>query len=120
MRAYYTPGQWKLQNRVDSAGHNWKLKVSALGVYADGTCLAKADGGCREGAASNQVLFDYPAFSEQYVNTTAGVRQNFIIRQAPAGTKEIAVKLQVSGMAVQQQREGLLFTGKEQQLSSVV
>jgi hypothetical protein len=45
-------------------------------------------------------VIDHGQFSEEFINSEEGIRQNFIIEQAPVGVKSLEVKLAVSGAIV--------------------
>lgn len=112
IRSYYVPGQWQMQSRIDSAGYNWKLALATEGIYADGkrTAVPAADPAAI--IQQGRIDFEHPSFTEQYLNTPEGVRQNFIVKEAPKSTGALAVKLGISGMKASQIRgdDGILFS----------
>lgn len=114
IRSFYRGGQWEMQNRMDSAGHNWKLTMKTEGIYADGKRIAVPTNEPTVIAKDNQVDFNYPLFTEQYINNPQGVRQNFIVRKAPENTRSLAVKLCFSGMeALTKNENEIIFTDKK-------
>lgn len=56
-----------------------------------------------EGAVThseNTVAIDQGHFSKEFINSEEGIRENFIIEQAPEGVKSLEAKLAVSGATV--------------------
>jgi hypothetical protein len=96
IRSYYAPGEWKLQNR--EAGHNWNVTLKTLGIYADGKQVASPGFTSSPALKSNSIEFRHKGFTEQYLNTEEGIRQNFIVHEAPAEARELRVILQLEGM----------------------
>ena len=50
----------------------------------------------------NILQYNYNKFSEQYENSKAGLRQNFIVQTVPENTKETRVRLEVKGVEISQ------------------
>ncbi|MCF2486630.1 FG-GAP-like repeat-containing protein [Dyadobacter sp. CY347] len=100
LRAYYKPGQLTVNNRVDSAGYNFSLKLTNEGIYADGKKLLSPQPEAAFDHADNKLQIKHKGFTEEFVNNEEGVRQNFIIKAAPKATKELQVRLSAKGLKV--------------------
>lgn len=101
LRAFYAPGSLTLRKRIDSTNSDFELKLLNKGVFADGKLLYSVSDNAALRNFENRVLIDHGPFSEEFINNEEGVRQNFIIDQAPAGTRQLEVKLATSGMEVE-------------------
>ncbi len=115
LRAYYRPGNLTIQNRADSSGHNFALVLKNEGILADGRLLDRPDPAAETEILENRLLIHHSKFTEEFINNEEGVRQNFIIRQAPAGTQELEVELAVGGLRIRNgaENELLLFAENE-------
>ncbi|MCF0063967.1 integrin alpha [Dyadobacter chenwenxiniae] len=100
LRAYYKPGVLTLNNRVDSAGHNFSLKLINEGIYADGRKILSAQSDAKHENGDNKLQIKHKGFTEEFINNEEGVRQNFIIDSAPIATKELQVRLSAQGLKV--------------------
>jgi hypothetical protein len=98
LRAYYKPGKLTIQNRVDSAGQNFKLNLITEGIYADGNRILTPQRDAETEAKENELLINHEGFTEEFVNNEEGVRQNFVVNKAPKGTREIQVRLSPKGL----------------------
>lgn len=112
LRAYYRPGKLTIQNRVDSPDQNFSLVLKNEGILADGCLIDRPDPAAEPEVVENRLLIHHSEFTEEFINNEDGVRQNFIVRQAPAGTKELEVKLAAQGLRIQNGSENdlLLFS----------
>lgn len=112
LRAYYRPGKLTIQNRVDSPDQNFSLVLKNEGILADGCLIDRPDPAAEPEVIENRLLIHHSEFTEEFINNEDGVRQNFIVRQAPAGTKELEVKLAAQGLRIQNGSENdlLLFS----------
>jgi hypothetical protein len=70
--------------------------ISLKGIYANSALALKPDVKGYDYQNENEVVFWHRGFKEQYINTSAGLRQNFIVEEN-LNTKEIRVLLQVTG-----------------------
>jgi hypothetical protein len=70
--------------------------ISLKGIYANNALALKPDVKGYDYQNENEVVFWHRGFKEQYINTSAGLRQNFIVEEN-LNTKEIRVLLQVKG-----------------------
>lgn len=100
LRAYYQPGVFKVQNRIDSTGNNFRLTLTTTGIYADGKKLYFPSKTGISDIAGNNLLLKHSGFAEEYINNEQGIRQNFIIDTAPSGTKKLQVRLIPEGLDV--------------------
>lgn len=98
LRAYYKPGKFTVQNRVDSAGHNFKLHLINEGIYADGKKVFTAQASAKPSNKENRLLIEHEGFTEEFINTEDGVRQNFIVKRAPENTRNLQVRLSAKGL----------------------
>ncbi|MGG7660906.1 FG-GAP-like repeat-containing protein [Dyadobacter sp. BHUBP1] len=98
LRAYYKPGKLTVQNRVDSAGHNFRLHLINEGIYADGKKLFSPQSDATPTNTENKLLIDHKGFTEEFINTEDGVRQNFTVKTAPENTASIQVRLSARGL----------------------
>lgn len=112
LRASYRPGKLTIRSRVDSSGQNFSLVLQNEGILADGRLIDKPDAAATPEILENRLLIRHSLFTEEFINNENGVRQNFIIRRAPACTKELEVKLSADGLRIQNggKNELLLFS----------
>ncbi len=112
LRAFYRPGNLTIQNRIDSSGQNFSLVLKNEGILADGRLIDRPDPAAEPEMLGNRLLIRHSKFTEEFTNNEDGVRQNFIIRQAPAGARELTVKLAAQGLRIQNgaENELLLFS----------
>lgn len=116
LRASYRPGILTIQNRTDSSGHNFSLVFKNEGILADGKLIDRPDSTSKPEILENRLLIHHAKFTEEFINNADGVRQNFIVRDAPAGTKELKVKLAAQGLSIQNgaENELLFFVANDQ------
>ena len=100
LRAYFKPGVLTLSNRVDSAGHNFSLKLVNEGIFADGKRILSAQPDAKLENGDNKLQIKHKGFAEEFINSEEGVRQNFIIDFAPVETRELQVRLSAQGLKV--------------------
>jgi hypothetical protein len=100
LRAYYKAGTFVVKNRIDSAGHDFKLTLKTDGIYADNKKLFISPKDTATTISENKIQIRQGFLTEEYVNSEAGVRQNFIIQEAPTGTKQLQVRLAADGLDV--------------------
>ncbi|MCE7068526.1 FG-GAP-like repeat-containing protein [Dyadobacter sp. CY326] len=124
LRAYYKPGELTVNNRVDSAGHNFSLKLINEGIFADGKKIFSPQANAVSDHTENKLIIKHKGFSEEFINNQEGVRQNFIIDSAPEDTKELQVKLSAAGLKVDdlQNNELHFFTENKngEQIASLI
>ncbi len=97
LRSSFTASVFTLQPRNDSA-EKWKLTLNVKGIYADNHKIYTAVKNAAATKKGNAVQFNNNNnFVTEYVNTTEGVRQNFMINKEPRqNTKQLSVKLAAS------------------------
>lgn len=100
LRAYYEPGKLTVQTRVDTTGHHFKLELINEGIFADGKPLYLPQSNARAEHHDNKLHWAHDAFTEEFINSDQGVRQNFIIDNAPQGTQQLQVKIVANGLDV--------------------
>ncbi|SDG67010.1 Por secretion system C-terminal sorting domain-containing protein [Dyadobacter soli] len=109
LRAYYRPGNLTVQNRVDSAGQNFRMELVNEGVYADGALIATAESDAATDNRSDTLTIAHRDFAEEFINNQSGIRQNFIVSRAPAHTQQLSVRLSLHGLLARQQNAGQLI-----------
>ncbi|PSL25679.1 FG-GAP-like repeat-containing protein [Dyadobacter jiangsuensis] len=110
LRAYYEPGNLTIQNRIDSSGYNFSFALKNEGIFADGLLIDVPDPAAKPEILENRLLIRHAKFTEEFVNNADGVRQNFIVHEAPAGTHDLQIKLAACGLNIQDGAENeLLF-----------
>ncbi|MDR6808330.1 hypothetical protein J2Y45_005320 [Dyadobacter sp. BE34] len=116
LRACYKPGNLTIQNRVDSPGQYFSLVLQNEGILADGLLIGHPNPTAEPEILENRLLLRHSTFTEEYINNESGLRQNFIIQQAPAGTKELEVKLSARGLRIENgsANELLFFADNDQ------
>ncbi|MCF0053782.1 FG-GAP-like repeat-containing protein [Dyadobacter sp. LJ53] len=113
LRAYYKPGHFTIQNRVDSAGLDFELELVNEGIYANGQKFSEVQANAISEHIDNKLQIKHRDFTEEYINDKQGIRQNFIIHKAPVDTKVIDIHLSAKGLNVKDMGENeLLFYGK--------
>jgi hypothetical protein len=108
LRAYYRSGNLSIQNRIDSAGQNFRMELVNEGVYADGVLIAKAGSDAVSDNRNDTLTIAYKGFTEEFINNQAGIRQNFIIDRAPTHTQQLSVRLSAHGLYARQGQAGQL------------
>lgn len=101
LRAYYEPGVLGIQSRRDASGNSFKLKLINNGIYADGKKLYSPRNDASADGSANKLIFDHNGFKEEFVNSSEGVRQNFIVDQVPGDASHLAVHLKAEGLTVE-------------------
>jgi hypothetical protein len=120
LRATYEPGALTIRKRIDSTHSGFTIKLLNKGVFADDELLYAVAPESAVTHSENKVVIDHGHFSEEFINSEEGIRQNFIIEQAPEGVKSLEVKLAVSGANVRDlgRNELHFITGTEGDLSN--
>ncbi|MGG7660905.1 T9SS type A sorting domain-containing protein [Dyadobacter sp. BHUBP1] len=109
LRAYYRPGKLAIQNRIDSAGQNFRMELVNEGIYADGSLIAKAEPDAVSHNSNDTLTITHQGFAEEFINNQAGIRQNFIITRVPAHTQQLSVRLSVRGLHARQRDDSNLI-----------
>jgi hypothetical protein len=120
LRATYEPGALTIRKRIDSTDSGFTIKLLNEGVFADEKLIYAVAPESAITHSENKILIDHGHFSEEFINSEEGIRQNFIVEQAPEGVKSLEVKLAVSGATVRDmgQNELHFITGAEGDLSN--
>jgi hypothetical protein len=100
IRAKYKPGVLSLENRVDTTGHNWNCSIKLRSVHFDNETTYHPQKKTKAVTRDNIIEFEHAFFTEQYINTAAGTRQNIIVKQGPASAKQIIITLEVAGLEI--------------------
>ncbi|MCF2494591.1 FG-GAP-like repeat-containing protein [Dyadobacter chenhuakuii] len=120
LRAYYKPGELMVNNRVDSAGHNFSFKLINEGIYADGQKILGPQTDATLHHADNKLQIRHHGFTEEFINNEEGVRQNFIVSFAPKATIELQVRLSAKGLKVKDLQNNQLQFYAENKRGEVV
>lgn len=107
LRGYFQPGLVTIQNRVDVA-RPFKVSLATSGVFADGNLIHQPEHTAVSKIDENQVLIRHSGFTEEFINSPQGIRENFIIHDAPEKTRNLEVKLKASGATITQDANGEL------------
>ncbi|MGG7660907.1 FG-GAP-like repeat-containing protein [Dyadobacter sp. BHUBP1] len=102
IRAYYEPGKLTVQTRVDTIGDGFKMELVNEGIFADGKLLYTPEMAAKAEHHENKVQINHSAFTEEFINNEDGVRQNFIIENAPQDTRQLQVRMNAKGLKVEQ------------------
>lgn len=98
LRSFFSPEIFSLQSRSNSTDQ-WKLELRTLGVFADNRKIYEPGTAVKTCVSKKNLQFHHgDQFTTEFINTPEGVRQNFIIHQAPEGNhNSISVKLKAAG-----------------------
>lgn len=114
LRAYYRPGAFTVQNRVDSSGKGFALTLVHEGISADGNTIYRPDSSAQTSVDEAQLSIHHQGFTEEFINSPEGIRQNFIIHEAPEATEQLQVTLAASGLQMESGPEDeIYFYSKE-------
>lgn len=122
LRAYYEPGVLRIQRRRESNGNHFQFKLINNGIYADGRKLYNPQKDAFQQESANKLIIEHHGFKEEFINSKEGIRQNFLIDHAPAGTSQLAVHLKAEGLIVEDMKNSQLRMysrnegGRQQQL----
>ena len=103
IRADFKAGYFNMFNPASHEGeaNRWQIGLKTLRVKGDNQIISVANSQAVAQVENNKLTYNHGDFEEQYVNTSEGVRQNFIVKQAPIGTREISIDLAVDGMDIE-------------------
>ena len=113
LRAIYAPGNLEIHARTDNSlqrgEFNFKLKTE--GIYADNALIGTPETDARIKSHENQLQIHHQGFVEEYINSEEGIRQNFIIKNAPISSKKVSVELSILGFDIKDNgNNALTFT----------
>jgi len=77
------------------ADQSWSSRIRLKSIGKTGNAVLPA--AIAVAAQDKQLTYDFGDFAVEYVNSEAGLRQNFIVKQQPAGNEELQVKLLIDG-----------------------
>ncbi|MCF0070618.1 FG-GAP-like repeat-containing protein [Dyadobacter sp. CY261] len=101
LRAYYEPGVLAVENRHIDEQNHFTLQLINQGIYADEKKLYMPESNATEDRSANQLRIKHAGFTEEFVNSKEGVRQNFVIDSAPEGARNLSVHLGINGLDVE-------------------
>lgn len=101
LRAYYKPGRLTIENRRADGANHFSLQLINRGIYADGEKLYTPEINAAQEPSSNELKIAHGDFTEEFVNTKEGIRQNFVIHKAPKRTKHLSAHLRAEGLEVE-------------------
>jgi hypothetical protein len=100
LRAYYAPGLLTVQKRDVPLSGKPLFELRNKGIYADGRLIHQPDANAAMERDTNRVLIHHAGFDEEFINSEDGIRQNFIVNEAPDGTHKLTVRLAASGAEI--------------------
>lgn len=99
IRSIFKPGLLSLRNR-DDQGTPFDISLATDGIFADGKLLHQPVENAASIIDKNRLLLKHGGFTEEFINNSEGIRQNFIVENAPANTRQIEVRLKASGVSL--------------------
>ncbi|MFI5203498.1 MAG: hypothetical protein ACHQF2_03290, partial [Flavobacteriales bacterium] len=75
LRAYYTPGKFRLKSRKDTGNQPWDLSLTNLGVYVDDTLFLLPNECATSITGHDSIRFLHTGFTEEYCNNSSVIRQ---------------------------------------------
>lgn len=113
LRACYGPGLLSISKR-DTSTSAPLLELKTKGIYAGDRLVHAPDPNAAIEKSENRLLVHHPGFDEEFINSEAGIRQNFIVQSAPDGTEKLGVKLAVKNAKVTDQgKNELVFATQD-------
>lgn len=99
IRASYLPGKIAMESRVnDPQQEKWQVQLSLQSIRFGKQAYTPSPTATVENNADTIRFNHQQLFTEEYINTTEGIRQNFIIHKAPEEEcREVQVHLELSG-----------------------
>ncbi|HWV33243.1 MAG TPA: FG-GAP-like repeat-containing protein, partial [Dyadobacter sp.] len=121
LRAYYKPGRLIVNNRVNSSLPQLAFELINEGIYADRKLLFVPNRKATNKLSENRLTINHNGFKEEYVNNADGIRQNFIIEDAPAETSQLTVRLEAKGLLIENHtREAIYFRSNGQTTNRII
>lgn len=102
LRAFYEPGKLTVKGRAHSSDSQFKFELVTKAVYADGRILHIPSLQAEKRINGNTLHIDHGGFKEEFINNEAGIRQNFIIENAPSDIQHLQVSLAANGFQVKE------------------
>jgi hypothetical protein len=93
-------GKFSLKPTLDSGQteYAWHTSLETASIEFDGVSTYQAKHTSTATQNENTVEFNHKDFTEQYVNTPQGIRQNFILHQGPKAN-QVRIKIEVNGLS---------------------
>ncbi len=97
-RAIYKPGEFSLVPRIDSL-EKWRCKLLLETIRFNRNETYRPDTqACFQAKENTLNIIHRNLFTEQYINSPEGIRQNFIVHRAPEQTSDsLVINLKVEG-----------------------
>jgi len=99
-------GKFSLKPTLDSGQteYAWHTSLETASIEFDGVSIYQAKHTSTAAQNENTVEFNHKDFTEQYVNTQQGIRQNFILHQGPTAD-QIRIKIKVNGLSLNKRND---------------
>nr|WP_295923472.1 FG-GAP-like repeat-containing protein [uncultured Dyadobacter sp.] len=107
LRSHFQPDLLTIESRVDVA-RPFKVSLVTSGVFADGHLIHAPQQTATSKVDENQLQISHSGFTEEFINSPEGIRENFIVHHAPKETRYLEVKLKAQGAAISQAPDGNL------------
>lgn len=107
LRGHFQPGLLTIENRVDAA-RSFKVSLATSGIFADGHRIHAPQQTATTEVDENQLRIRHSGFTEEFINSPQGIRENFIVHRAPKETRHLEVKLKARGATISQAPGGEL------------
>jgi len=99
-------GKFLLKPTLDSGQteYAWRTSLETASIKFDGISTYQAKHASTAIQKDNTVEFNHENFTEQYVNTQQGIRQNFILHQGPKAD-QVRIKIKVNGLSLNKRND---------------
>ena len=99
-------GKFSLKPTLDSGQteYAWHTSLETASIEFDGVSTYQAKHTSTATQNENTVEFNHKDFTEQYVNTPQGIRQNFILHQGPKAN-QVRIKVKVNGLSLDKRND---------------
>jgi hypothetical protein len=99
-------GKFSLKPTLDSGqtAYAWHTSLETASIEFDGVSTYQAKHASTAIQNENTVEFNHKDFTEQYVNTQQGIRQNFILHQGPKAN-QVRIKVKVNGLSLDKRND---------------
>ncbi|NML22937.1 T9SS type A sorting domain-containing protein [Pseudoflavitalea sp. G-6-1-2] len=111
-RTQFSGNKYRLGSRDKT--NDWHLQLTTESVTAGNKSIVTADQQPKVTADKEQLDFAFAGYTVQYINNDEGVRQNFIIHEAPDNTGSVAIRLKTEGMQAGQLNDSVLIFSQDQ------
>lgn len=85
----------QVQEQYQATG--WKMQFDILGAYRKRSFWSPGTN-CKPHVDKEMLRYSFNNVEVQYTNSTAGLRQNFIIQQKPSGNGRIKIRIAITGI----------------------